>query len=93
MELFRAIKGCNKYKFSVVECSGGMRITSQGKFLDLCRYTLCLILPGLIGSWQKSMSRWAIWCNIPTQVCQQIPLPVFNIFQHFPINYADVSSF
>ena len=27
--------------------------------------TLCLVLPGLMGSWQKWLSRWARWWNIP----------------------------
>ena len=30
-------------------------------------YTLCLVLPGLMGNWQNWLSCWARWWNIPNQ--------------------------
>ena len=40
---------------------------------DLGCSILCLVLPGLMGKWQKWLSRWARWCNIPNQ---SLPYPV-----------------
>ena len=34
---------------------------------DLGCSTLCLVLPGLMGNWQKWLSSWARWWNIPNQ--------------------------
>ena len=50
---------------------------------DLCCSTLFLVLPGLMGNWQKWRSRWARWWNIsnqvnPTQVRQDMGQPVYN---------------
>ena len=43
--------------------------------------TVCLILPGLMGVWQKRLGSWARWGNSQiqvnrTQVCDQMGHPV-----------------
>ena len=45
-------------------------------------FTLCLILPGLMGIWQKRLGSWARWWNSQihvnrTQVQDQMDHPVF----------------
>ena len=44
---------------------------------DLGCSTLCLVLPGLTGNWQKWLNSWARWWNIQNQ-CQPNPGAGFN---------------
>ena len=49
-------------------CSVAHLLANQG-WVDIgfgC-FTLCLVLPGLMGIWQKWLSSWARWWNIPNQ--------------------------
>ena len=46
--------------------------------------TVCLILPGLMGVWQKRLGSWARWWNSqiqmnPTQVRDQMGHPVHTV--------------
>ena len=50
---------------------------------DFASYTFCEVLIGLMGNWQKWLSRWARWWNItdqsqlnPTQLSDQMDHPV-----------------
>ena len=55
---------------------GSVRLATGLVRLWFCCSTLCLVLPGLMGNWQKWQSRLARWGNIPNQ---SQPNPVANL--------------
>ena len=54
-------------------------------------FTVCAVLPGLMGIWQKWLDRWARWWNTqikvnPTQVHGQMGNPVHDVETQFQLH-------